>query len=185
MQAVARDERVEPVADRLGIEAAREAHGTKHVRGERHLDPAELVLEEAVIEARVVRDEEVALEHLVHGAPHFGERGRLAHHRVGDAGEGLDLLGDAALGIDERAPFVDHFAVGHAHDADLGHAVRGRDGSGGLQVDECDGGGEHGVDCRARRGPFAIRDKIVDNPEKPCPAAVPNRPPASPATPSA
>ena len=61
-------------------------HSTSAVK--RDLEAAELVLEEAVVEARVVRDEEVALR--AARAPRAAsceKRGRVAHHLVGDAGE--------------------------------------------------------------------------------------------------
>src|SRR5207237_9968619 len=81
-------------------------------------------------------------------APDLGEGGRGAHHLVGDAGEDADLLGDAALGIDERGPLVDEFPVGHPHDPDLGDAIAERSGPRGLEVDERDGGREHEMGVR-------------------------------------
>ncbi len=149
LQPVPRDHRVQPVPHRFGIEAARQAHGAQHVRAEGDLEAAEFVLEEPVVEARVVGDEELALEPLQHVARDLGEGGRAAHHRVGDAGEDLDVLGNGALGIHQRGPFVHELAAGHAHDADLGDAIARRRRAGGLQVDERDGGCEHQA-ARAR-----------------------------------
>ena len=147
LQPVTRDERVQPVADGLRIELARQAHGAQHVRRELHLQAAELVLDEAVIEARVVRDEDVALEALEHLAAQFGEGWRAAHHLVGDAGEDADVLGDAAFRVHQRGPLVHELAVGDAHDADLGDAVPGGSGPRGLEVHEGDGRCEHRADC--------------------------------------
>ncbi len=54
-------QRVEVVARVLRIERARQLHGAQHRRGKRHAEPTELRAQEAVIEARVVRDEQPAL----------------------------------------------------------------------------------------------------------------------------
>ncbi len=131
VKSVACNERVEPVADRLGIEPAREAHGAQHIRGKGDAGAAELVLEESIVEARVVGDEDAALEALEHLAAQLGEGRLAAHHRVGDPRECLDLLGDAAFGVHQRRPLVDEFAVVDAHDADFRDAIarRGRSGS--------------------------------------------------------
>ena len=48
-----------------------------------------------------------------------------------------------ALGVHERGPFLGELPVDDAHDADLGDAIAGRGGPGGLQVHEGDRGGEH------------------------------------------
>ena len=74
----------------LGIQGAGELDGAQHARLEIHAEALELVLQEAVVEARIVGDEEAALDA---GEDFFGDVGearRAAHHVVGDADEALD-----------------------------------------------------------------------------------------------
>ena len=56
---MALDQRVEPVAVELGKQRPRELDGAQHRRVEILADAAEFVLDEAVVEARVVGDEDV------------------------------------------------------------------------------------------------------------------------------
>jgi hypothetical protein len=56
LDAVARDQAVEVVARMLGVQAPRELHGTERLRAEGVPGALEFVLQETVVEARVVRD---------------------------------------------------------------------------------------------------------------------------------
>ena len=69
-------------------------HSTRALNGAP--EAGERVLEEAVVEARVVGDEEGSRRARGDLAGDRGERRRVAHHRVGDAGERLDLRAESA-----------------------------------------------------------------------------------------
>src|SRR5438309_1707813 len=71
---MAPDQAVEVVARMLGIEPPREFHGAQRLRQVLHSGALELAPQEAVIEARVVRDEEAAVEPLVELAGELYER---------------------------------------------------------------------------------------------------------------
>jgi hypothetical protein len=95
-----------------------------------------------------VRDEEVPFEALRDLAAQLREGGLVAHHRVGDAGERLDLFRNRASGIDERRPFLDETAVHDTHDPDLGDAIAPGRGAGRFEVHEGD---------RRKRAPLSLK----------------------------
>jgi len=103
---------VEVVPQLPGEQASRELHGAEHRCGKRQLRTAELGAQKSVIEACVVSHEHRRsrrrLELVEHHPPDVGETRCGADHVIADAGETLDVGGDDALGIDERAPFLEH-----------------------------------------------------------------------------
>ena len=144
IERVSRYQRVETMPVRLWKQTSREAHGAKHARGELALESCKGVLEEAVIEARVVRNEHAAGEHLKQIARDRRERRCALHHVVGNARQRLDCRRNGKLRVDERAPFAD--ALGRiaimvdAYDADFGDAIVPRGRPGGFEIDEREGG---------------------------------------------
>ena len=95
-----------------------------------------MLLEEALVEARVVRDEQrVAGEG--EELPHDGRgRRRRAQLLLPQAGEPRDRLGQRHAGIDERLERVDELEAAHADGAELADPVaRGRE-TGRLQVED-------------------------------------------------
>ncbi len=147
-QCMPRDDAVEIVPRLVRKQPPRQSHRAQDARRERALSPRERVLEEAVVEAGVVRHEQRvggACRDLVRDAR---ERRCVANHFVGDARQRLDVGRDGHAGIDERAPLRDARrrepgGIGiDAHDADLRDGV-GRGGrAGGFEVDEGQGGRE-------------------------------------------
>ena len=110
-------------------------------------DARERVLEKAVVEARVVRDEHAVGQALLDVGGDRGKRRRARHHRVRDAGQRLDDRRNRHLRIDERTPFVDArrpaVRVGvDADDPDLRDPVVRGAGSGRFEVDEGQRGSE-------------------------------------------
>ncbi len=61
-QPMARHDGVEAVSVRVRIQPAREFHRAQRARGKRPAEAREFVLEEAVVEARVVGDEDAAID---------------------------------------------------------------------------------------------------------------------------
>ena len=115
-------------------ERAREPHRAEHGRAKTPLEAPELAAQEAVVEARVVRDEEPALDP---GRDVVGdrlERRRVRDHVLGDAGELLDGIRDAGAGIDQRRVLLDDLAVLEQHDAGLDHPVARRVPARGLEI---------------------------------------------------
>ena len=133
---MAPDQAVEVVARMLGIEPPRELHGAQRLRQVRQSGALELAPQEAVIEARVVRDEEAAVEPLVECAGERGETRRGGDHFVADAGERLDAGLDADSGVDQRRPLGGELEAVHLQYRDLGDAIVGRMRAGGLEVDD-------------------------------------------------
>jgi hypothetical protein len=89
-QAVALDQVVEAVAAVVGEQPARQLDGAQHLRP--HVEPgaAEGGAQVAVVEARVVGDEEAAVEAVEDLVGDVGEARRVGDHVVVDAGEALD-----------------------------------------------------------------------------------------------
>ena len=134
-----RNQRIEAVAVGLRKQSPRKAHRAQHARGECAAQTRVRMLQEPVVEARVVRDEHAVREALGEFCGDRRERRRATHHCIGDAGERLDGWRDGDLGIDQRAPFVDaHHAVLviDAQHGNLGDAIHRRAGAGGLEIDE-------------------------------------------------
>ena len=80
----------------------------------------ELAPQEAVVETRVVGDEQPAVELLLHPIGEVGEARGLGDHVVRDAREGLDGRRYARARVHERAPLVDDRAARH-HDHSRRH----------------------------------------------------------------
>jgi len=133
---VALDQAVEVVARMLGIEAPRELHRAERARAIRLPRALELLLEEAVVEARVVRDQHAPGEPRAELHGERTEPRRARDHVVGDAGERLDRRGDGGLRVDQRGPLTGDLAAVHLDHGDLGDAVVHRVRAGGLQVDD-------------------------------------------------
>ena len=138
-QAVPFHHGVQPVAAQRRVHAPRQPDRAQHRRAQPQAGAAELVAQEAVVEARVVRDEQAPLEPGHHLARQVPEGRRVGDHLVGDAGELLDARRHPAPRVDERAPLLHHAAAVHQHDAHLDHPVVGRTAAGRLQVDAGEG----------------------------------------------
>jgi len=138
-QAVAFDQRIQAVPRIFRIEAARQLHRAQHPGPERDAGAPEFAFQEAVVEARVVRDEQPALE----PAPRFvGNRreGRgVGDHRVADAGQLLDEGRNRHARRDQLLPLADAAVRVDLDDADFRDAVDGGSGAGGFEVDEGEG----------------------------------------------
>jgi hypothetical protein len=100
----------------------------------------EFVLQEAVVEARVVGDEQATRESRQDLFGDILEGRRIGHHRIADAGQALDEGRNRRPGLTRvdhsRTPFLVDF-----DDADFGDAVGRRRGPGGFEVDEGKGAG--------------------------------------------
>ncbi len=133
---VARHHGVEIVPQLLWKKAPRELHGAQHRRAEGQVGATEFRAQESVIEAGVVGNEHRRnpgrLELVEHHPPDVGETRCGADQTIADAGETLDVRGNDALGIDERAPFLDHHPVAQPDDADLDDPVMSRVAAGRL-----------------------------------------------------
>ena len=106
--------------------------------------------QEAIVEARVVRDKDCAFEPIEHKLRDFCERRCRTHHVVGDAGEPLNLGRNRHARVDQRRPFVDAHIVAvkiDAHDADFGHTLARRARSGRFDIDEGQAWSERGKHC--------------------------------------
>jgi hypothetical protein len=137
-QPVALDQAVQVVPRMLRKQLARQLHGTQH-RGAKIMAGAlEFVLQEAVVEARVVGDEQAAFEALQDLFGDIREGRRIGHHRIRDAGQVLDEGGNRRARIDQAGPFA-HAVRIDLDNADLGDAVRRRRGAGGFEVDKGQG----------------------------------------------
>ena len=91
LEAVARDQAVEVVAACAGIEPARQAHRAQRLRLELEAGALELAAQEAVVEARVVRDEHAARRAARAARRRCrAKRGARVDHLLRDAGERLD-----------------------------------------------------------------------------------------------
>src|SRR5438046_2518858 len=133
---VALDQAVQVVARMPGLEPPRELHGAQRLRQVLQAGALELAPQEAVIEARVVRDEQATVEPLVELGGERGETRRGGDHLVADAGERLDSGLDAGFGVDQRRPLGGGLEAVHLQYRDLGDAIAGRMRAGGLEVDD-------------------------------------------------
>ncbi len=120
-QAVMRRERIEVVVREVRAQLAREHDGAQHRRLERDPGALELRAHERVVEARVVRHEQPAVE--------------AAAQVDGDLGERRRVAGALAPALEERRPALDA-AFLDGDDADLRDAIRGGAQARGLDVDE-------------------------------------------------
>lgn len=135
-QAMALDHAVQVVARMLRKQLARQLHRAQDLRLVAHADAAELAAQEAVVEARIVGNQDLAFEPAAQRTGQLRKRGRAFHHGIGDAGQLLDIGGNGPAGIDQRAPFADEFPAIDLHQPDLGDAVERRGSAGGLEVEE-------------------------------------------------
>ena len=98
---------------------------------------AQLLLEEALVEARVVRDEQrVAREREEAAARTVVTGGAVRSSCSPQAGQPGDRLGQRDPGIDERLEGVDELEPPHAHGPDLADAVARRREPGRLEVED-------------------------------------------------
>ena len=119
-------ERGEPVVRRLVAhdELARQLEGVEDREpGPRSADAGGGRLEEADVEAGVVGDEDAAGRELEEGGQRALDARRVAHHRVGDAGEHRDEGRDGLGRVDEGLELAEHLAAAHLDRADLGDAA--------------------------------------------------------------
>ena len=136
IHAMAFEQRIEIVARVLRIELAREFHRAQHLRVEGHTAAAELVFQKAVVEARVVRNEQLALQALQQIALDVGKGWRRSHHRVVDAGQRLNHRRYAHAGIDQCGPLADQTPLMDFDNAHFCNAIMSGGGAGGFQIDK-------------------------------------------------
>ena len=89
-KAVALDQAVQVVPSLLRIKGAREPHGAQHIRGVLQSDAAEFILQEAIVETRVMRDQRFSRQAFEQVAGEFAKSRRFGHHGVGDTRQRLD-----------------------------------------------------------------------------------------------
>ena len=97
------------------------------------------MLEEAPVEARVVRDQQVVAGEREEASENGPNRGRAPQLRVAQARQARDLLGQRDAGVDERLELVDELEPRHAHGADLANSALRRRKAGRLQVEDDEG----------------------------------------------
>ena len=135
-EAMAFDQRIEPVTVVLGKQRPRELDGAQHRRVERLADAAEFVLDETVIEARVVGDENAIVEKRTDAVRQLGKSWRIGDHCVGNADQGLDIRWNRPARIDQAGPAFDKLTVFDPQDRDFGDPIDHRIGAGGFNVDK-------------------------------------------------
>ena len=94
-----------------------------------------------VIEARVVGDEQAAVQAIEDLVGDLSKTWRVRHHGVVDAGQALDVIRDTGCGLQQRRPFA-HAVLIHLHDADFGDRRALRWSAIGLDIDKGDTTGE-------------------------------------------
>ncbi len=83
VQLVTLDQGIEAVLAELRKQLARQLHRAQHRGLEVHAHALELVLQETIVKARVVRHEQASMQAHQHLFGQLLERGRLGHHRIG------------------------------------------------------------------------------------------------------
>lgn len=152
LQAVALDQLVEAVPAMVREQAARQLHGAQHLGPDVEPGAAQGGAQVAMVEAGVVGDEEAAVEAVEDLVGDLGEARRVGHHRVVDAGQPADGVGDARLGPDQGGPLA-HPILVDLDDGDLGDRFALGGAAGGLDVDEGEAaGGEAGQGRQGRSG---------------------------------
>ena len=97
----------------LRVQLARQLDGAKYACVERNTAAPEFILEEAVVKTCVVRNEQPAFQLLQDGPVNVLECRRQRHHRVGDAGQRLDMrAGLRQRGGGRQRAFVGVFGAG-------------------------------------------------------------------------
>ena len=135
-QVVIGDQRVEIVPRELRIEAPRQLHRAREARVEGAPEARELPPHEAVVEARVVRDEQAPLEPARELVRHVRKARRALERRGVDAGQVLYGGRQARAGVDQRRPgFLVALAV-REHDPELHDPVIQRMPTRRLDIDE-------------------------------------------------
>lgn len=121
---VAREQCVEAVPVMLGKELARELDGAQAGRAEVDAQALEFALEEGVVEARVMRDEQATAQFLEHLRGDLLKARRAGDHRRVDSGQPGDEGGDRDARIDQRTPFA-YAVLVDRDEADLDDAIVG------------------------------------------------------------
>src|SRR5688572_4156270 len=119
-----------------GIEPARKPHGAKRPGEVFQAGAVEFVPQEAVVEARVVRDEHAPGEAFVQFGGDVGEARRAFHHLLGDAGERLDRSRDRTPGIDQRGPLRGEGETADFKNGNLRDSIARRIRAGSFDVDD-------------------------------------------------
>ena len=121
-------------------EAARQAHGVQGRAGEAApLQDAQLVVQEAQVEAGVVGDQDGAGRELDEPGQHLVDERRVGDHVLADARDAGDEARDGHARIDQLREGGHLGPALYAHGADLGDlGITGR-AAGGLQVDHGEG----------------------------------------------
>jgi len=136
---MARNQRVEAVARFLRVELARELDRAQHAARIAQAGAPEFVPEKSVVEARVVRDEQLAFESRQQLRRDYLKSGRECHHVVRDPGHGLDHRRDSHAGVHERRPFAHEAPALHLDQTHFRDAVVHRVGAGRFNVQENEG----------------------------------------------
>src|SRR5436190_9538152 len=87
------------------------------------LEPPIFLRDEAVIEVHVVRDKDAVPYELHEAVGYFGKHRRIAHHRVGDAGQLRDPCGDGTLRVYQGMPLINYLVIADLDRTNLGNAV--------------------------------------------------------------
>ena len=135
-EAMAFDQRIEPVTVVLRKQRPRELDGAQHRRVEFLADAAEFVLDESVIEARVMGDENAIVKKRPDAVGQLGKSRRVGNHRVGNADQGLDIRWNRPARIDQAGPAFDKLTVFDPQDRNFGDPIDHRVGAGGFNVDK-------------------------------------------------
>ena len=94
------------LAQPIGVETrkylARQAHSTELIAGQVIATFCQQALEKGIIKIDIMRDEDLAIEHIIDPVCHLPKRRCILDHRIGDAGEACDIVGDILARIDKR-----------------------------------------------------------------------------------
>jgi hypothetical protein len=135
LQAMALDQAVEVVPRVLREQLARKLDSAKHRSAKVEPGALEFILQKAVVEARVVGNEQSAFQARQNLACHLREGGRAGNHCTGDPGQAFNEGRDRNPWIDQGGPFA-HTVRVNFDDADFGDAVGRCRCPGGFEVDE-------------------------------------------------
>ena len=140
------DDCIQCVRRPVRIQIAAEPHRAQRFGSERQSGAIEFGAQKSVVETRVVRDEECAVEAIEYFLRELGERWRRAHHVVADAGKPLNLGRNRHAGVDQRGPLFDPHGVTvkiDAHHTDFGHPLARWIRSGRFNIDESQAGSKY------------------------------------------
>src|SRR5438105_13849943 len=130
---MALDETVKVVPRGVGQQAPRQLDRAQHLGGEWLTQTPEFVLEKTVVEASVMGDENAARDPRGNLAGDVGKPWCLGDHRIAYSGQRLNGGRDAAIRIDQAAPFGGMAAL-DPNDADFGDTVVAGGHASGFQV---------------------------------------------------